>query len=357
MADNKVPLLGKVYYENCPGCKQDQIKELRHGIPFKELSYIFIAVLCAALPISSLFPFLYFMLIGKVNYWSAVVLLRGFYVSEDGSIRDFHVAKTEQDIGYYAGYVGSAFMIGRAMTSVFWGIVADRYGRKPAYAAEVCRPEYQSLAMSLVSTAWGMGLIIGPAVGGFLAQETLHKHRDEISSKNNSLDSLEASLQGLDSTEKTKEINGRDSSSNGSLLKNWPLMSCIIAYCIFSLHDMAYTEIFSLWAVSDRSYGGLSFSSKDVGEVLAITGFCLLIFQLLLFPYFERMLGPILMARISGPQHQRGAANGISMTAMSVFKALGPAGGGDQMVFFVLNVVELIGVILTFKPFLATPET
>ncbi|KAJ0083667.1 hypothetical protein Patl1_30194 [Pistacia atlantica] len=28
------------------------------------------------------------------------------------------------------------------------------------------------------------------------------------------------------------------------------------------------------------------------------------------------------------PQSQRGAANGISMTAMSVFKAFGPAGGG-----------------------------
>jgi hypothetical protein len=28
-----------------------------------------------------------------------------------------------------------------------------------------------------------------------------------------------------------------------SLLKNWPLMSSIIVYCIFSLHDMAYTEV------------------------------------------------------------------------------------------------------------------
>jgi len=27
-------------------------------------------------------------------------------------------------------------------------------------------------------------------------------------------------------------------------------------------------------------------------------------------------------------QHQRGAANGISMTAMSLFKAIGPATGG-----------------------------
>lgn len=27
-------------------------------------------------------------------------------------------------------------------------------------------------------------------------------------------------------------------------------------------------------------------------------------------------------------QHQRGAANGISVTAMSIFKAVAPAGGG-----------------------------
>lgn len=46
-------------------------------------------------------------------------------------IRDFHIAKREEDIGYYAGYVGSAFMLGRALTSVFWGVIADRYGRKP----------------------------------------------------------------------------------------------------------------------------------------------------------------------------------------------------------------------------------
>lgn len=58
-------------------------------------------------PVSSLFPFLYFM------------------------IRDFHIVQTEEDIGYYAGYIGSSFMLGRALTSVLWGIIADWYGRKP----------------------------------------------------------------------------------------------------------------------------------------------------------------------------------------------------------------------------------
>ncbi|KAL6219865.1 hypothetical protein ACLB2K_007624 [Fragaria x ananassa] len=72
-------------------------------------------------------------------------------------------------------------------------------------------------------------------------------------------------------------------------------------------------------------------------------------------------------------QRQRGAANGISMTAMSLFKAFGPAGGGAvfswaqkrldasilpgiQMVFFILNLVEFLAVLMTFKPFLTVRD-
>ncbi|XVF23368.1 hypothetical protein REPUB_Repub13aG0032200 [Reevesia pubescens] len=460
-------LLKKKYHENCPGCKVDQMKELQRGIPIRQLVSIWIVVLCTALPISSLFPFLYFM------------------------IRDFHIAKREEDIAYYAGYVGSAFMLGRALTSVLWGIIADRYGRKPviimgtiavvifntlfglsvnfwmaivtrfllgslngllgpikAYAVEIFREEHQALGLTTVSTSWGIGLIIGPALGGFLAQpaekypnifskdslfgrfpyflpclaislfalgvtiatcwlpETLHKHNVNNRSCDDSYDALEAASHESSTKEITEEDEGRESTSKQSLLKNWPLMSSIIVYCVFSLHDMAYTEIFSLWAVSPRKYGGLSYSTENVGEVLAISGFSLLVFQFSIYPYVERLLGPVMVSRIASlltipllqsyscmamlsgftlslvlncasimknilsDQHQRGAANGIAMTAMSLFKAAGPAGGGavfswaekrqdasflpgTQMVFFILNMVEAMGVLMTFKPFLA----
>ncbi|XP_040991667.1 protein ZINC INDUCED FACILITATOR-LIKE 1-like isoform X1 [Juglans microcarpa x Juglans regia] len=474
-------LLKKNYYENCPGCKVDQYKELHRGFPIRELVSTWVVVLCTALPISSLFPFLYFM------------------------IRDFHIAKREEDIGYYAGYVGSSFMLGRVLTSVFWGIVADRYGRKPviiigsitvvifntlfglsvnfwmavttrfllgslngllgpikAYAGEVFREEYQALGISAITTAWGMGLIIGPALGGFLAQpaekypnifskeslfgrfpyflpclcislfalavsigcfwlpETLHMHGGKTLPDD--LDEgLETGSCNSNINEKTEQIEGTGPTAKENLIKNWPLMSAIIVYCIFSLHDMAYTEIFSLWAVSPRNLGGLSYSTNDVGEVLSFSGFGLLVFQFSLYPYVERYIGPTMVMRIAGvlsipllasypfmtflsgfsltillncaslfknvfsvsiittlfilqnravEQNQRGAANGISMTAMSLFKAAAPAGGGaifswaqkrqhavflpgDQMVFFVLNVIEAIGVLMTFKPFLA----
>ncbi|KAG5549447.1 hypothetical protein RHGRI_014705 [Rhododendron griersonianum] len=534
--ENKQSLLKKHFYENCPGCKVDELKEKQHGIPIKELVSIWIVVLCTALPISSLFPFLYFM------------------------IRDFKVAETEEEIGYYAGYVGSSFMLGRALTSVLWGMAADRYGRKPviiigtsavvifntlfglsvnywmaistrfllgslngllgpAYASEIFREEYQALGISAVSTSWGIGLIIGPALGGFLAQpaekypaifskdsvfgrfpyflpclcislfalvvtivtfrlpglsfsmfkwqETLHIHKEPCE---DSVAAVEAESRGSTEKEITQDFEGREPDSKKSLIKNWPLMSSIIVYCVFSLHDMAYTEIFSLWAESPRKDGGLSYSTDNVGVILAVsgtvvnsvlrhlhlicrivqaqvqltfiacekhvlmvllstcgptgnlfdtqkenvipekqqkypTGLGLLVFQLSLYPIAEKIFGPIMVARICGvlsiplltsypfmtlltgfslslllgcasvvknilsDQHQRGAANGISMTAMSLFKAAGPAGGGaifswtqkrqdaaffpgDHMIFFILNVIEAIGVLMTFKPFL-----
>lgn len=250
--------------------------------------------------------------------------------------------------------------------------------------------------------------------------ETLHNHKidDDASSPDESCDASKL-LSHDPESHKAKERNERT-----SLLKNWPLISSIIVYCIFSLHDMAYTEIFSLWANSPRKYGGLGYSSADVGSVLAISGFGLLIFQLSLYSYAERLLGPTVVTRISGSlalvllstypliaklsgfaltlalncasvaknvlatsaitglfilqnravrQDQRGAANGIAMTAMSLFKAIGPAAAGiiyswsekrqdaaflpgTQMVFFILGTVLALGVVMTFKPFLAQTQ-
>uniref|UniRef100_A0A803PZ03 Retroviral polymerase SH3-like domain-containing protein n=1 Tax=Cannabis sativa TaxID=3483 RepID=A0A803PZ03_CANSA len=178
-----------------------------------------------------------------------------------------------------------------------------------------------------------------------------------------------------------------------SLYKNWPLMSSIILYCVFQLHDMAYSEIFPLWAVSPKKYGGLSYSSGQVGEVLAISGVGMLLFQLFCYPPIERTLGPIMVCRIGAvitiavlssypfiaklsgatlmvlinlasvikivisvcittglfllqnkavDQSQRGAANGISMAAMSLFKAAGPAGGGVIIDYWIISPIQLL---------------
>ncbi|KAL6534705.1 hypothetical protein OROGR_013380 [Orobanche gracilis] len=430
MEESTEPLLRilKDYHENCEACKVEKLKESNNGIPFKLFVYVWIVSLAAALPISSLFPFLYFM------------------------VRDFHIAKREEDISSYAGYMGSSYMCGRALTSLLWGLLSDKYGRKPviifstftvvifntlfglsvnywmailarfllgslcgilgpmrAYASEICRKQHQALGMSVIATSWGVGLVIGPAVGGFLAQpaekfpyslpcfvisgfalmafvisyelpETLHFHHAK-----NAVQGYERAALGDDicdfiESEKMEVPEFRSPVSRGSLLKNWPLISAIMVYCIFQLHDMAYSEMFSLWAVSPRMLGGLSFTTSDVSEVLAITGLGMLVLQLFIYTWTESILGPVMVSRIgaaisipllssypfiaklsglilflvlssasilknvlsvsittgllviqngSVSQEQRGAANGISMTAMSLCNAIGPAAGGS----------------------------
>jgi hypothetical protein len=83
--------------------------------------------------------------------------------------------------------------------------------------------------------------------------------------------------------------------------------------------------------------------------------------------------GTFILQNNAVSQDQRGAANGLAMTGMSFFKAVAPAGAGivfswaqkrqhafffpgDQMVFFLLNIIELLGLLLTFKFFLAVPD-
>lgn len=80
-------------------------------------------------------------------------------------IRDLNIAKRVEDIGFYAGFVGhlsnsyaffsiiviirnwidvgflnflgASYMLGRAFTSIPWGILADRIGRKPIIVATI----------------------------------------------------------------------------------------------------------------------------------------------------------------------------------------------------------------------------
>uniref|UniRef100_A0ACD5XHP9 Uncharacterized protein n=2 Tax=Avena sativa TaxID=4498 RepID=A0ACD5XHP9_AVESA len=466
----------------CPGCKQDEINNNKTGIPYLNFFYIWIICLCSTLPIQSLFPYLYFM------------------------IRDLKVAKQEQEIGFYAGFVGASYFIARTISAVPWGIFADKYGRKPciiisiisvivfntlfglsttywmaiatrallgllcgilgpikAYASEVCRKEHQALGISLVTSSRAIAFVVGPAIGGFLSQpakkypnifsqesifgrfpyflpslvisvlatgacvaciwlpETLHmRHGDNIVET----DAMElqqivnSSLVG----KPRKTRSGRFASVK-RCLKNWQLMSAIIVYCIFSLYDTSYNEIFSLWAVSSRKYRGLSFTSQDVGIVLAISGIGILIYQLMIYPFLVKHFGlskPLriaavlsistlatypFMANLYGMelkvlitiasvlknifsatittvcnilqtttviQEQRGVANGISVTLMSIFKAVGPAAAGilfswsqknitglflpgDHILFILLNMVAVIGLALTFMPSFTMP--
>uniref|UniRef100_A0A0E0RDE1 Uncharacterized protein n=1 Tax=Oryza rufipogon TaxID=4529 RepID=A0A0E0RDE1_ORYRU len=204
--DAATPLLEMAYqyHEGCPACAVERSKALNPGIPYMRFFHIWIIILVSCLPISSLFPFLYFM----------------------------------------------------------------------------------------VSTSWAIGLIVGPAISGYLAQvpifSTLFMYIDLL---------LRYSYKLHLAPEFVKQHTGP--AKDKSLFKNWPLMSSIVLFCIVSFDDMAYTEIFSLWSESDKQFGGLNFSSEDVGQVLAITGASILIYQTFIYPHIVKVLGIINTSRVA----------------------------------------------------------
>jgi MFS family permease len=47
-------------------------------------------------------------------------------------VHDFFPALSPEEIGYQAGYLGSAYQAGQLVSSIAWGRIADIYGRRPA---------------------------------------------------------------------------------------------------------------------------------------------------------------------------------------------------------------------------------
>ncbi|KAL3696231.1 hypothetical protein R1sor_010307 [Riccia sorocarpa] len=337
--DTKVPLLESLY-PDCPGCKCAHLTAPGAGPPIKVLLMVMVIVICNTLPVASLYPYIYFM------------------------VDDFGIAAKKEDIGYYAGALGSVLMLGRFLSSVAWGIFADKYGRRvvfvlgllsvvvfqmifgstnsfwvalaarflygafngmlgplKAYSSEVCNEENQAWGVSTITTSWNLGLIIGPAMGGYLARpavnfprmfspngffsrypyilpsliqavfalfgmvivffmpETVHKHEKKQFPE-----------------DQTKLVDAPKLKK--SLWRNPAFMASVAVYCTWCFMELAFTEVFSLWSVSPREADGLGLSTSDVGLVLAVSGASVMVFNMTLFPLIASYLGPILVTRI-----------------------------------------------------------
>ncbi|KAF9214597.1 hypothetical protein BGZ59_003407 [Podila verticillata] len=125
---------------------------------------------------------------------------------------DFGITENDDEIGFFCGLIASSFFFAQFCTSIFWGYMSDRYGRRPilllgligstiaslffglskslAWAivsrsmcgllngnvgvaksmlGEIADPSNQSQAFSIFGFAWGIGMIVGPVLGGYLA--------------------------------------------------------------------------------------------------------------------------------------------------------------------------------------------
>lgn len=127
---------------------------------------------------------------------------------------DFGMTSNLDEAGYTAGWITGMFMIGRTVAGIPWGIAADTYGRRACLVISminvgvlglifgfstsftmavamrfciglgngfmgVCKTvvtemvsckEHEVRAFGYINGVWGLGLIVGPAIGGLLSR-------------------------------------------------------------------------------------------------------------------------------------------------------------------------------------------
>jgi MFS family permease len=169
--------------------KKYTFKQQITGFPWTQL--LILAAIRFAEPIAftSLFPYIYFM------------------------VRSFHEGKDEHLVARYAGYIAGAFAFAQVLTGIAWGRFSDRHGRKPVvligmtgsiislltfgcsknfYMAMFARilagllngnigvvrtiigeiatqRRHQPIAFTIMPLLWQIGCVIGPVIGGVLA--------------------------------------------------------------------------------------------------------------------------------------------------------------------------------------------
>ncbi|KAK4126177.1 MFS general substrate transporter [Parathielavia appendiculata] len=162
----------------------------RPPYPGKQLLILALCRICEPIAFMSIFPYIYHM------------------------VKDFNLTDDESQISFYAGMVTSAFTFAEFSTSVFWGRLSDKIGRKPVLlmgmggtglsvlifgfapnlpvallaralggflngnigvlqttvGEMVTVKEHQPRAYAVMPLVWCIGSIVGPMIGGALAK-------------------------------------------------------------------------------------------------------------------------------------------------------------------------------------------
>lgn len=170
--------------------RQHVAKAQTAPFPSKQLYILALCRICEPIAFMSIFPYVYYMILS------------------------FKITSDTRQIAVYAGLVTSAFAFAEFLSGVAWGRISDRVGRKPVLLAGlagtalsmlvfgfapnlpvalvgralggllngnmgvlqttvaeiVTVKEHQSQAYAIMPFVWSLGSLLGPALGGALAQ-------------------------------------------------------------------------------------------------------------------------------------------------------------------------------------------
>ncbi|KAI8393667.1 major facilitator superfamily domain-containing protein [Radiomyces spectabilis] len=300
-------------------------------------------------------------------------------------IRDFHFTD-ETHVGYYVGLIASAFSIAQLATGMPWGMLSDRIGRRPvilmglastiitellfglskSYRWALLTKLFSGLlngnigvmksmlselttgysemrrarAFSMLQVVFGIGSIVGSALGGYLSQpvqkypylfnegsyltdlfttypyllpcivasglssalwiagflflqETLATKRAKTDPSEAPLladvDSSYSTFDASQGANNTVSVNPPRLSLKEALTR--PVLLICFNYALVSYQNVFYDDLVSIWSASRRHLGGLGLTSAEIGTALSFGGCVTLFVQIFLFHHLTRYFG------------------------------------------------------------------
>ena len=183
----------------------------------------------------------------------------------------------------------------------FAGLMAGNFGVASAMMADITTPQNRARGMGMTGAAFGLGIVLGPMLGGLLSGDSASFTLPCIVAGGMSVLAIVAAAVFLpESLSPQKRIANRQQQGRAGQLSTYKLLRqtgsrlLTLQYVVHNASVSSLTYIFPLW-VGDI----LGWSAREVGMVFAVQGVLMVIFQGGLLGPLVRVLGEWQLLRIS----------------------------------------------------------
>lgn len=226
-----------------------------------------------------------------------------------------------------AGAAVSYLMLGLAselwmvyVARAFAGLMAGNVGVASAMMADITRPENRARGMGLIGAAFGLGLVLGPTLGGLLSGENPDFVLPCLVAGLMSVLAVAAAAvflpESLSAEKRVANKALRDQHGVGSsysILREGGNRLLVLQFCIHNVCVSSLTYLFPLWAGDMLGWG-----ARQVGIVFGIQGAIMAVVQGGLMGLLVRSLGELQLLRIAVTALVLGLALGAVAESMLV---------------------------------------
>ncbi|MBW0522857.1 hypothetical protein O181_062572 [Austropuccinia psidii MF-1] len=286
-------------------------------------------------------------------------------------LEDLKVTPDRTQIGFYAGLITSLFAFCQLCTTFWWGTLSDRIGRKPilicgliglassiisfglqksfvglviarcfagimngniavvkSVLAECTDETNKARAFVLLPTSNALGMIIGPMIGGYLAQPAqqypgLFGHNrfllsnpyflpcfiaglsnlsaavlgffylEETLKSKKAVNTFSTSIERIDTSHSETESDAQEPQRKFTSLFSPMVVSVLSGSLLVYFQISSWTTLIPMFAYTRVEDGGLGLSLNQIGTALSTDGLVSIVVQIIVFPYVQRRWGTL----------------------------------------------------------------